>query len=122
MKPIHDCDQKEKMLRALLVIDAMTLGMAEFERSPNSKEPPTQLERFISDVYCIAHAAHGMCGSHSTWLDRIEDNAKLLKEANIMDLEKVLKEIEEGKRPKQRDPKGLLHAIKESQNENDVDH
>lgn len=110
MKSIHDCDQQEKMLRALLIIDAMTSFLPDIM----CEDPKTPVEYFVHDVYAIAHAAHGTCGGCGTdnqWLDRIEKNAKLLKEAKIMDFEKVLQEIKGGKRPRQRDPKGLLHAL-----------
>ena len=98
------------MMRALLIIDAMTFGVEE----SFVMEAKTPIEKFCSSVYCIAHAAHGKCCVDSSWLDQIDEQATLLKKANIMDLEKELQDIQDGKKPRERDPKGLLHAIEEA--------
>ena len=107
MKSIYDCDQNEKMLRALLVIDAMTLCIDEC-----TDGNPTRLQKYSSSVYRIAHSASGMCGgcgNDSKWLEEIEKQAKILKERNTMDLEKVLEEFNGETKPGMKCGKGLLH-------------
>lgn len=110
MKTTRECDQQERMLRALLVLDGMTYFMEDIM----NKTPETPVEHFVHNVYMIAHSAQGSCGNpHENWLDVIDEQAKLLKEANAMDLEKVLQEFKDGTRPKKSSGMGILDAIKE---------
>ena len=88
MKPTRDCGRQEIMLRALIVLDGLTM-LTDGLMCQNPKTPE---EHFANDVYSIAHAAHGKCcaGGGTSWLDKIDERAELLKTAGILDLEKVL--------------------------------
>lgn len=107
MKPTRECDQQERMLRALLVLEGLTYFMDKIMCS----DPKTPIEHFVHNVYAIAHAAHGNCCSPSNWVDLIDRNAKLLKDANLMDIEKIIQEIKNGTRPKR---KGICHILEEA--------
>ncbi len=109
MKPTRECGQQERMLRALLVLDGMT---GHFEDIMNEADAKTPIEHFVHDVYKIAHAAHGTCCEDSEWLDRIDVNAKILNDAKLMNLEKVLGEIKSGDRKKKKKSSGgMLQAM-----------
>ena len=109
MKPTKECDQQERMLRALLVLD----GLTYFLEDMMNEDPTTPVEYFVHEVYAIAHAAHGSCCVDSNWLDRIDKTAELLKKAKIMDVEKILQEIAEGKRPKKHDGRSMLQVMED---------
>ena len=78
---IHECGRLERLERALLVIEGLTYLQSE--------EDP-----FVSQIYCITHAALGFCGAKDhhdkTWLDIIPKLEQELKERKIIDVEKVL--------------------------------
>ena len=97
---IHDCEQPERMLRALLVLDALTYEQPDIMHD----DAKTPLEHFVHDVYCIAHGASGTCGNpHKEWLDLIDERTRTLKESKIIDVDKVVEEVKAGKRDKVHD-------------------
>ncbi len=107
MKSIYDCDQNEKMLRALIVIDAMMLLVDEC-----TDGNPTPLQEMASSIYRIAHSAHGICGgcgNDSKWLDEIETQAKNLKTLRTLDLENALAKFDGETKPGMKCRKGILH-------------
>jgi hypothetical protein len=79
------------MLRALIVLDALTYTTGQLDHVTK-----TPFARFVSDVYCIAHAGHGTCTEHNDWLDLLDKRASELKAAGIMDLEKAREQTPEG--------------------------
>lgn len=81
MKPTRDCDPLERMVRALIILDASCYHQKAFE----VMEIKTPEEQFVHDVYCISHAAAGHCGNpHLEWLDIIDERAKELDKTNTM--------------------------------------
>lgn len=74
------------MLRALLVIEGICLQDVDFHTY--TKE---QLDKLVSDIYCIAHSATGKCCNGGDKFYRVlEANEKYLKDARIMDVEKCM--------------------------------
>lgn len=109
-KLTRDCDPPERMLRALLVLDGLALMSDDFHNVSLRT-----LERFVADVYTIAHAATGTCGnSHGDWLDLIDERAQLLKERHIMDVDKMVQQLADGELPRKHNANGLLATLKES--------
>ena len=113
MKSIHDCDQQEKMLRALLALD----GLTYFQEDIMLKVPETPVEHFVHQVYEIAHSATGSCGNpHMDYLDTIDETFARLEKANIMtNVDQKVEDIKNGTRPKKHD--GMLEAMKEGLSE-----
>jgi len=95
MTPIRECSSNERMLRALRVLEGLTYFLDDIMET----EPKTPVEHFVHNVYMIAHSAAGKCKTcrKGDWLDKIEEYEKMLKEVNIMDVEKELKEAEQAK-------------------------
>lgn len=95
MKPTRECDQNERMLRALLVLDALALANDWLaDRNPSNDSGRRQAtEEFVHKVYAIAHMAHGKCcpgSERQARFDYIDTMAAWLKTENLMDLEQVL--------------------------------
>ena len=86
MKLTRDCDPLERMVRSLILLDALCYHQEAFE----VMEITTPEEKFVHNVYCIAHAAAGHCGNpHLEWLDMVDELAKDLDKTNTLrDLEK----------------------------------
>ncbi len=108
MKPTHECDAQERMLRALLVIDGICLQsdyLFDFPTDGTKYGPQAQ---FASDMYCISHAGQGLCSDHYGWLNRIDERIKNLKEANTIDVEEVVAEWRAGLRPHAKINLGIL--------------
>ena len=86
MTPIKDMTTEDRMTRALLVIEGLTL-----EHDLADKKT---LKKIARDVYRIAHAATGKCctgGVFDQFYKVQEDAEKFLKDANIMDVAKTMK-------------------------------
>ena len=81
MKSIHEASREERLERALLAIEGLTFLQ-------NEEDP------FACQVYRIAHAASGRCGAadhhDATWLEEIESVEKMLSNANIMCIAKIM--------------------------------
>ena len=86
--PIKNCDPQERMIRALLILDALALRMTEF-----GDVTMKELQQFITDVYRIAHIGNGQCkNTHEDWLDTIDERAFQLQKSNTLNLEKAVDE------------------------------
>lgn len=101
MEPIQQAIPMRRLQRALLVLEGLTYMEDDrlfFDNAQKSAEPFKE-NKFVSDVYCIAHAALGMCGAREhhdeQWLGKIEEYEKMLKEAGIIDVEESLKSQKE---------------------------
>lgn len=86
MKPTRECEPDERMLRALLVIDAIAATV--FERCDYCEPPKTLEHKLLGDIYSIAHWAHGHCCDNDRF-NIIDERAAELKAAGRFDLEQV---------------------------------
>lgn len=85
MNSIHDCDRLERLERALLVLEGLT-----FLQEDDAEDS------FSSLVYQIAHTALGFCGAKDhhdkAWLDIIPYLENKLKEAKLINVERIINE------------------------------
>lgn len=80
MKPIIECNDEERMKRALYAIEALTYMDWD------------DAEKLSSEVYMIAHAARSGCKNpHLDWLEKIEEIEEFAKKANFYNVKEVLK-------------------------------
>ncbi len=85
---VKQCDRLERLERALLVIEGLYLA-SDLDGTP-----------FADEVYEVAHAALGMCGNpHMDWLEHIDQLQDDLKDARIVDIDKIIEERQHGSRP-----------------------
>ena len=97
MKPIRECEREERYLRTLIVIENIGTDLARMDDKIPEDEAKRYL-RFASDAYCMAHAAVGHCAPHDDWLNRIDEAQDQLCKANVVNTDKIVKEIFSGKK------------------------
>jgi hypothetical protein len=77
-KPLRECSREERLMRALLVIEGLTI-----EASDNDKR--------AAAVYRVAHTASGHCKNpHEDWQAEWEQLEKELKSAGVVDIGAVV--------------------------------
>lgn len=82
MKSILDCNHTDKMTRALLALETLSVM---FDEGGISQED------FSNDVYCISHAVQCRCKNpHSDWLVKIEEIESVAKKYCFYDVEKII--------------------------------
>lgn len=77
MKSINECSAEERMIRALVAIETMSVDLSD--------ENP-----ILSAIYKIAHVALGHC-PHPDWLQEIEEFEKVAVEHNLYHIDRVLR-------------------------------
>lgn len=86
-------ERARQLERGLLVIEGMTYlyqDLDTYAKERGLAALVVRMQRFVDDVYEVAHASSGRCCKHPSFEKTIQTKIDNLKKLNIIDVEKLL--------------------------------